>query len=338
MTKERGSPIPSVSRSPIRLGLSLLFSDNPVASRVAARLATGLALRPLGRLLARRERRIEAEASPPERPILLVCGPPRSGTTLVATYLIDALDVCYINNLAGMFPASPLAVNQLWGPGSIDGAGDYQNFYGRSRRLSGINDGLEIWDRWAGADRADIPLELRPGSDQTMPAFFGALEDLYEKPVVNKQNRLCTFAHLVAPILPTAHFLFLEREPLWLAQSLYIARQTIGRDADLPYGIRHPDRHPEDPIADVCAQTRFLLDATHASRSRVPENRAIPVPYETFCRRPAGVLDLLEERLGNQMPPRRAAAASRPPDEFEVSRSRRLPPEVLDRMAQLLDD
>lgn len=334
---ERSRAVPGVSRSPLRLGLSLLFSDNPVASRVVARMATGLALRPLDRLLSLRERRIEAAARAPERPILLVCGPPRSGTTLVATYLIDALDVCYLNNLTGLFPSSPLTVNRLWGPGSIEGAGDYRNFYGRSRRLRGVNDGLEIWDRWAGGDRAEIPDELRPGSGRSMPAFFGALEQLYGKAVVNKQNRLCTFAHLVAPVLPTAHFVFLEREPLWLAQSLYVARQKIGLDLELPYGVRHPDPHPEDPVADVCAQTRFLLEATRASMARVPADRAIRLEYEAFCRRPAGLLEEIEARLGERMPPRRASGASEPPTEFSVSKSQRLPQEVLDRMAELLE-
>jgi hypothetical protein len=115
--------------------------------------AAGFGLMPLDLLLRGRERRLCAVAPPSVKPIIIVVGPPRSGTTLVAQYLINTFDVCYLNNLTALFPNSPITANVLFGRMARLGAGDYDAFYGKSRGLSGANDGLYIWDRWLGSDR-----------------------------------------------------------------------------------------------------------------------------------------------------------------------------------------
>lgn len=329
--------VPAVSANPLALALRLLRSPNPAARSALAMALAGVALAPLDALLARRERRRYAGATPPVLPIVLVCGPPRSGTTLVARYLIDRLEVAYINNLASLFPNAPLAANDLFGAFPRRAPDGYDAFYGRSRGLSGVNDGLFVWDRWLGSDRGAMPSRLLPGAEESLPRFFGALQARSGRPVVNKVNRLFACAALVAPLLPSAIFVCLRRERLMLAQSLLRARDEIVGDRALPYGPRHEDPCVEDPVEDVCRQVEFYERRIDAQERLLGPERFVVLRYEEFCAEPEILIEALERRTGGALayrgPTREGGARRR----FEVSRARRLPPDTLAALERRLE-
>jgi len=294
----------------------------------------GLLLTPVDIVLAPFERRLYARAPAPSRPLVFVCGPPRSGTTLVGQTLINMLDVAYPNNLSSLFPRAPIVANRLLRRWVRERPGSYQAFYGKSTGLGGANDGLPLWDRWLGADRARAPDALTPGSEDALPRFFGALEALYGKPLVNKVNRLNTCAHLVAPLLPQAQFVFLQRDPLMLAQSLYIARQQIVGDMGRAYGTQHPDAAPEDPVEDVCRQVRFHERALERECAQLAPARRLVLSYEDFCRDPAALVARLRAGAPDLLP--RAGAPVLAP--FTISERHQLAPDLLERMRRRLEE
>jgi hypothetical protein len=301
VSTERGSWIEHhVSKqfsNPLQLALDLLREPNPAARSALFMAGCGLLLTPLDMALGPFERRLYAGAQSPARPILLVAGPPRSGTTLVAQTLINRLDVAYPNNLTALFPRSPVLSNTLLRRLVRPRPGSYDAFYGKSTGLAGANDALYLWDRWLGADRARVPERLVAGSEASLPRFFGAFEALYGKPVVNKVNRLNTCAHIVAPVLSSAHFIFLQRDPLMLAQSLYVARGRIVGDLSRAYGVQHPDPCPEDPVEDVCRQVLFHEGQLLAQRDRLPAERCWIISYEEFCARPGALVARVRRAL-----------------------------------------
>jgi Sulfotransferase family len=320
--------------NPFKLALDLLRAPNPAARSALYQAASGLLLTPLDLALAPFERRLYARAAAPSRPLVLVCGPPRSGTTLVAQTLINVLDVAYPNNLTALFPRAPILANRLLRRWVRERPGSYEAFYGKSTGLAGANDGLQLWDRWLGADRAQVPERLAPGSERALPQFFGAMERLYGKPLVNKVNRLNTCAHLVAPLLPNARFIFLQRDPLMLAQSLYVAREKIVGNLGRAYGTQHPDAVPEDPVEDVCRQVRFHEQALEAQRARLSPERRLLVSYEAFCRDPGALV--VQVRAGAPALASRANAPLLSP--FAVSERRQLAPALLERMGRRLEE
>lgn len=327
--------VPKVSRNPLRLAASLLFSRNPAARSALFMAAAGIIASPFNKLLSGKERRRLQSAPPPSKPIVIVCGPPRSGTTLVAQFLVNALDVAYLNNLTSLFPSAPLTVNAAWGEKSIQGGGGYRAFYGKSRGLAGANDALYIWDRWLGPDRSQRPAELVGDAAVTMPQFFGALEEVYEKPLVTKVNRLNLSADLVAPHLPSAVFVFVDREPLWLAQSLYVAREKIAGDLSMPYGTEHSPRDLEDPIADVALQVAFHRRESEAVRRAIPKRQQISLDYEAFCAAPQRLLERVHRRLDEDMPELRDADDELP-SQFRVSSKQKVDDTVFERLKELV--
>jgi hypothetical protein len=319
--------------NPLKLAIDLLNEPNPAARSALFMAVCGLLLTPLDLALAPLERWRRARAQSPNRPILLVAGPPRSGTTLVAQTLINRLDVAYPNNLTALFPRSPVLSNVLLRRLVRPRPGNYDAFYGKSVGLAGANDALQLWDCWLGADRTRVPGRLVAGSEVSLPRYFGALQALHDKPIVNKVNRLNTCAHLVAPVLPAAHFIFLQRDPLMLAQSLYVARARIVGDVSRPYGVQHPDPCREDPVEDVCRQVLFNEAQLLGQKDRILRERCSVISYEEFCARP-GALVALVRRAFPDIAGRVPAPEVMAP--FEVSQRRQLDAETMRRMERRL--
>lgn len=327
--------IPKVSKNPLKLAFSLLFEKNPSARSALFMAGLGVAAVPFDWLLSFKERRSLRQVSAPTKPVVIVCGPPRSGTTLVAQYLINSLDVAYINNLTSVFPRSPVTVNRWWGKNSIRTGGSYRAFYGKSRGFSGANDGLYIWDRWLGSDRSAIPDSLMEKSEQDLPAFFSAMQSVYDRPLVTKINRLNVAAHLVSAVLPQAFFVFVERDPVWLAQSLIIARERIGGDPDVAYGTQHPSAIRGDVVADVARQVEFHRAESVAVMAKLPPDRFLRLRYEDFCRSPADLLEKIKNALGDSVTQRHEQTADQPVT-FAVSETPKLPTDDLRRLQELL--
>lgn len=197
----------------------------------------GVIVWPLDRLLEPFERRRYRRAPRPSRPLVLVCGAPRSGTTIVALTLIRYLPVGYFPNLTSLFPRSPLTALALFGGVLSPERRPLENYYGRTAGLGGPNDALYLWDRWLGDDRMTVPSLLSPEQVAAMRRFVGATEAFFGRPLVAKNNALHASAHLVAEALPEARFVYLEREPLALAQSLLRARLEIHGTDTIAYGL-----------------------------------------------------------------------------------------------------
>jgi hypothetical protein len=254
---------------------------------------------------------------------VFVAGAPRSGTTLVSQVLIRYLPVSYLTNLAVIFPRSPITATKLFRLKLRNQGVKVKSFYGRTNHLWGPNDALPIWDRWLGRDRSRIPTEIPAEAAQAMKAFFGAYEAHFGLPVVNKNNALNVSAHLVAEILPSAHFICLVREPLYLAQALLVAREVIHGDRSHPYGISDPSAEAgADPIEQVCRQALFHRNMAFRQRERLGEDRFSILSYEQFCADPASLVRRIQEDiLGGSLEDLDLGGLAA----FRASRSQKLP-------------
>lgn len=327
--------IPSHAANPFSLAAKLITNPKPAARSALFMAGAGLALTPLDYVLQVFEKRKINNVNPPQKPIIVVVGPPRSGTTLVAQFLINTFHVSYFNNLTSLFPRSPITAIKRFGSMAPLRAGDYDAFYGKSRGLSGANDALYIWDRWLGSDRGVVPDALAPGATQSISKFFGAVEQVYKLPMVNKVNRLNTCAHLISEALPNVSFVCLYRNPLNLAQSLYIARREISGSLRAAYGVQHDVTAPDDPVEDVCQQVLFHERHAQEQQERLGIDRFSIISYESFCRNPNGLVEMvarqhpsLEMRKPN----------SERMESFAISDRRKLPDEIIDRMQQRLKE
>jgi len=315
----------------------LLRDRHPAAMYAMGLAAVGTLLTPLDLLLQMSERQLYRRAPEPKLPLIFVCGPPRSGTTLVTQVLINNLPVSYLNNLTAVFPRSPVKASLLFEPIIRKKEIEYKSFYGRTVRLSGPNDGLQQWDRWFGNDRKRVPTGLSDQQRDEMLAFFGAYENAFGKPLIAKNNILNTCAHLVAGALSTSHFICLTRDPVYLAQSLLRARLDLYGDAAIWYGVEDSAKSPrgrDDFIQDVCKQVLFHESKINEQLKLIGPERFWVVGYEEFCKQPKTLVRRLSEDVLKQpLHGDRLLALDRP---FKVSSRIRIERSLFDQIESTL--
>jgi hypothetical protein len=246
------------------------------------------------------ERQRYRRAGPPQRPILLVCGSARSGTTLAAQVLVRNLRLSHLNNLMALFPRAPLTAAARFGGLVRPVTNHYVSFYGRTQGWAGHSDSLNLWDRWLGSDRTAVPDQISPAAQRSMAAFFGALEGETNRPVLCKNNALDASAHLVAEALPTARFVCILRSRESLAFSLLNARLEIHGTAEKPYGLaQDANRRSRDPVEDVCRQVLYHEELADMQQKRLGPERFLRVQFEDICNDPRRfVMRISQEVLG----------------------------------------
>ncbi len=308
--------VPAQFQDPYGLLVRLLRTGDSAAYFAMETALLGVALTPLDLLLEVFEQRRYARAPRPQLPLIFVCGAPRTGTTLATQVLINNLPVTFLNNVTSVFPRSPLVANLLFGKLIPARPLGYHSYYGKSDHLSGPNDALYVWDRWLGKDRKRVRRALTDSEKNAMLQFFGAYEQAFGRPMVNKNNNLNVQANVVAEVLENAHFICMTRDPVYLAQSLLRARREIHGGDESAYGIANPsgaDLANGDPIEDVCRQVLFHEQKIAEQQRLIGTDRFWIVEYEAFCRQPARLVQLVADQiLGQKLDAERLSATLKP--------------------------
>jgi Sulfotransferase family len=315
--------IPSHFHDPVGLARRLLRTGDSAALFAIESALLGLIATPLDLLLQPVEQRRYRKAPNPGLPLLVICGAPRTGTTLIEQVLIRYLPFAFINNLTAVFPRSPLTANRIFQPAREVREDSFHSYYGKTVGFAGPNDGLHLWDRWLGSDRTKVRTVLTPTEQRNMRRFFGAMEQLYSKPILAKNNNLNACAALVAEVLDHAFFICMTRDPRFLAQSQLQARLDIHGRSDMPYGLSlelEPGGSSLTAIENVCRQILFHQQLAREQQKRIGPERFWIVEYESFCQNPSGLVEAVANKVLGQPCP--ADARQLPP--FTVSNAVRI--------------
>lgn len=289
-------------RDPMGLVWRMLRSGDTAARSALRREAGALACSPVDRMLGRLEKRLVAGGKRAQHPLVLVVGPPRSGTTVVYQVLARHLPVSYFSNLGALFPRSPLAATKLFSRLSAASREDFRNYFGNTAGLGGPNDGFHIWNRWLGEDRYRTRQQLDAWQVYEMRRYFDAWRTTFARPLLNKNNRNADCVSLLATVFDEVLFIRVRRDPIFVTQSLLLAREHIQGDRRVGWGLRSRDADAaDDPLAcidDVCEQVGSIEAKLDADEARVGPERFITIDYEDFCESPSRHVLRVAERLG----------------------------------------
>ncbi len=288
-------------QNPLGLLFRMLISGKRAAYAALFHEGLRLVARPLDSLLKNKEARAIAEAVPSRRPVVLVVGAPRSGTTLVYQTLARYMDVSYVTNMTSMFPQSPVTASRMlnWLPKRK--SADFHNFYGQTAGLNGPNDGFSLWNKWLGDDRYVPRTDLSESEQKTMGQFFHAWTNTFGKPFLNKNNRNTGCLDLLSRAIPQASFVVVRRNPLLVAQSLIKAREQVQGDKAVGWGLHsHSSDTGADPLSyvdDVCDQILQIEQQLDEQLKDIPTSRLIEITYEGFCEDPAASLRWISKQI-----------------------------------------
>lgn len=295
--------VPTHVGNPLQLARRMIASGNRAALFTLFSTALGILCIPLDKLLTLRERRFIARAAElPSHPAVFVCGPARSGTTLVFQVLCRHLDVSYLQNVTALFPRSPIVATRiyrrLFGL-ARGGSGDYRNYYGKTSGNGGPSEANHIWNRWVQPDATGFRTVLSAKDAGEAARFFSAFGEIDGKAVVSKNNNMNVFADVIAASIPNSLIICLRRDPQFLAQSLLQARRDIHGSVSQGYGVRdvRGDVEVRDPISSVCSQVVYLDRKARELQSSIGEDRFWIIDYEEFCRAPDRLVCAVSRRL-----------------------------------------
>jgi len=246
-----------------------------------------------------KKRIIQAKAR--SQPIIFICGPARSGTTITHQLMVGSLPVSYLSNLTAVFPRAPITAYRLfkrWRGSPNIGT---ESFYGKTATMSGPNDADHIWNRWVRPDATMYRTRLDESGGNAMSQFFRAFEELEGRPIVCKNNKLLAFATEVDQYVENAWYICLSRDPLYLAQSLIIAAETLQGDATAGYGLgetKSPSCDPQqDAISVAIDRVRYNQRLIEQQRDSIGADRFWVVHYEDLCENPQRLIERVSTEI-----------------------------------------
>ena len=313
--------IPSHVNDPFGLVARMLRSKKKAAFFTLWVTGLGVLLTPIDWFLQRFERRAReaVDKSTAYGPHIIVCGPARSGTTLVYQVLSDTLDIAYIRNFTVMFSRSPILASK-WLTRDVQAQKDknangYENYYGKTSGMQAPSEANHIWNQWVRSDASDFRTILDQRGARDMREFMTSFSASQSAPTLYKNNNANAFADVIADTLDNTYFICLRRETAYLAQSLIQARMEINGDIAQSYGVTNTssdndvntdvntgtkaDNSAEggDPVAEVIEQVEYLNKLAVDQQSRIGKERFWIIDYEDFCRDPSALVQRVRREI-----------------------------------------
>ena len=282
---------------PLGLVMRLGSQSGRIGKGILARELLSRIIRPIDYMLKPIESSLLKRTDGHDLRMILIVGPPRSGTTLVHQVLASCLDVSYFTNFNAMFLHSPLAAAKYLQTRFDPGPGKTENLYGNTGGLWGANDAFHVWNRYLGSDRYDSEAKLPSGTVMEMRQFFAAWSHVTGKPILNKNNRNLAFASQLAEAFPSAHFIAIRREPLFVAQSLLKAREWVQGNRNIGWGLNSQNATGSDEgrsdLEAVCNQVVANEELFETQRGMIASQRWTEITYESFCENPRECVEQL---------------------------------------------
>jgi len=296
--------VPTHVDNPFKLVGRMIRSRNRAARFALIVSALAIVCIPIDIVLSFFERkRLRAVGDAPPGNMIFVCGPARSGTTLVFQVLARHIPVSYVRNFTAIFPRSPTVVTSVVRRFSRDreSTDGFENYYGKTLGMHGPSEANHLWNRWVELDSNEWRTRLSRENARRCRQFFAAFSKLDHRPLLCKNNNMNVYAEQVAEAIPNSIFICLRRDPPYLAQSLLQARREIIGNVDRGYGVQDVTSSEDavvDPIESVCAQVKFLNHRANVAQQAIGEERFWIIDYESFCENPGVLIDRVARYFG----------------------------------------
>lgn len=235
-------------------------------------------------------------------PVFIV-GLPRSGTTLLYQLTTYALTTSYFTNLALRLRVQgivrPPAVFAAW-LGSLLRLPEhrretFRSSHGITRGLGNPSDSVMIWQHWFPNRYVDAG-ELTADARHAIYQIVSGTEKMFGQPFVDKCTHHSIRIRALVEIFPTALFVHCTRNPLAVAQSLYLASIRPGIE---PPEERWDSTRPRGfellwhlgMVERVCKQVYLIEQEIRKGLAFVLPQGIVKVDYSDICQAPQRVVE-----------------------------------------------
>lgn len=255
---------------------------------------------------------------PMARPIILIMGPMRSGTTLFLQWLVNTGIVAYPTNLLSRFYQAPILGAKiqllLTDPrfnfrdelGEFAQQAEYKSENGKTKGVLAPNEFWYFWRRFLSDSSRDVwtDSELQQSMDvQTMKAELIGMMDVFQKPFASKGMLFNYNIPFLNSVLDKVVFVQIKRDPLMNIQSVLGARERQLGNREAWYSFDIPEKEELMKLSSVeqaSGQVACINRAVEKGLEGVSEDRKLVVQYEDFCTSPENYFQDLLQRIKKQ--------------------------------------
>lgn len=230
-----------------------------------------------------------------QAPIFII-GLPRSGSTLLYQLMVNRFKLGYISNLASVFYKCPVFISSFAKTKIIK----YHNFnltsdYGLIRGVWAPSEAASVFENWFDNNEIQLERKLEFVRNSCLQ-----LSNIYKAPLVFKNLSNNYRLHEINSAFPNALFVFIERNPAYIIQSILIAKQKNNISIDSLQMINNS----YDIVDNVVESTMKTRQDIHSFFKENKVNKLI-INYEELCNNTMSILDKIsisfEQASGNAL-------------------------------------
>lgn len=283
----------------------------------------------------------------PKRTIVFLLGLPRSGHTLLAQLMITRFYLAYPTNfVAKLWKAPGLAARLqklVLEPAMRDYHSDFFQFesdQGLTHGIFGIHEFGYFWREILnfGETHALSDEEWKRVNKEKLIRLVASLEfEFGDLPVLFKNGQLIFQAFKLAELFPKSVFLCCLRNPLYVAQSLVIARQKRFGNKREWFSFRPPEYIWLKDLPwweQVAGQVVYIQYHLEKQMEKILSERVLWLYYEEICDNPRKVMKIIEEFVSRYDRPLKIKKEV--PDKFVLGNNMLLPKSELELLKKSL--
>jgi hypothetical protein len=262
--------------------------------------------------LSELESKVLKEFNKPEKPVFIVVGAPRSGTTVLLQTIIEYYNVGYVNNYIAKFWEAPVIGAILFQSMNLNP--EKQSFISDSGFTTGIHGPHEFgyfWKRFFNyGDSNHIKESNYTSIDyKLLNKEIAGLENILKAPMIFKNPpALSLQIRFFEKYVPNTHFIYIKRDPKFIAQSIYLKRKQIYNDVNHWYSTKPLEYiylKDKDPIEQIAGQIYLTTRKIESDLSDITDSDKTIIDYEDFCRNPISCINtcnkLRELKISNEL-------------------------------------
>jgi hypothetical protein len=244
-------------------------------------------------------------------PVLFIVGAPRSGTTLLYQLAVRHLRLAYVDNAAARFWMAPtVGLLHPFRPraGAERSRVSLSSVLGSSEGPHGPHEFSYFWQHWMGFRPTDelSPDELSAVDWEGLDRKLAAVAGVFRAPLIVKSINFVDYhVSWLAARGPRYRFVWIERDPLFVVQSILESRRLRYGDESAWWSIRPADVDAwrgAAPIEQVCHQVSHVRTSLRRAFEALPMDRRLVLQYADLVADPGTALARVAELAGVEAP------------------------------------
>jgi hypothetical protein len=218
------------------------------------------------------------------QPVFII-GAPRTGSTILYQALTNLYDILYIDNLVCRFHRNLFfgfcISNRIYGANPHN---TFKSYHGQTRGAHSPSECGQFWYRWLPRDHHFIDYdEITPLMVEKIRREITAIINYFDKPIVFKNLNAGQRLRLLKKAFPGAKFIFIRRDPRFVALSILKGRKKVKAKKGFVWGIMPPNYKmiaKLDELDMCCAQIYYIEEQIIEDLSLFPNKNIKTIHYQ----------------------------------------------------------